>query len=149
MPSVGAVWGNTDSYDHVRCGAAARNRSCSRRCSPLTVEQVRKLSIATTSQPSASSCSHRCDPRNPAPLLHYLRSSVELRSVVNVFDPTAVRWVRGLDAVLHRLATGLRAERTEHDDDLADPLLGTLDDFRVGYDTVKQALSEMMPPLEG
>ena len=33
----------------------------------LSVLPVTRLSTATTSYPSASSRSHRCDPRNPAP----------------------------------------------------------------------------------
>src|ERR1019366_9208443 len=44
-----------------------RKRSGSRRCSMLASEPVSRLSTQMTRFPRASSSSHRCEPRNPAP----------------------------------------------------------------------------------
>src|SRR5712692_9492829 len=44
-----------------------RNCSLRSRCATLASLTVTRLSTQSTSQPLASSLSHKCDPRNPAP----------------------------------------------------------------------------------
>jgi protein-tyrosine phosphatase len=53
----------------------------------------------------------------------------------------------GPDALAQHLAAALGDHPLEHDDDLPDPIAGTIDDFRTCRTQVADALSAIVPPL--
>jgi protein-tyrosine phosphatase len=53
----------------------------------------------------------------------------------------------GPAGLAEHLATALHDHPLEHDDDLPDPLLGTIDDFRACRERVAQALDGLVPAL--
>jgi protein-tyrosine phosphatase len=60
-------------------------------------------------------------------------------------DPA--RAALGPAGLAEHLAAALHAHPLEHDDDLPDPLLGTIDDFRACRERVAQALDGLVPAL--
>src|SRR4051794_17034374 len=53
----------------------------------------------------------------------------------------------GPTALAEHLSAALDADPSEHDDDLPDPLYGTLADFRVCRETARDALAVLVPSL--
>jgi protein-tyrosine-phosphatase len=53
----------------------------------------------------------------------------------------------GPAGLTEHLAAALHAHPLEHDDDLPDPLLGTIDDFRACRTQVEEALGALVPAL--
>ena len=75
-----------------RRGASARNAGCRADAATLSLVPVKKLSTQSTSCPSASSRSHRCEPRKPAPPVTRTR----LRSIMG-FTSSEVPSAKGGD----------------------------------------------------
>src|SRR5579884_39036 len=73
-----------------------RKRRLSIRCAMLSVLPVIKLSIATTSHPSASRRSQRCEPRKPAPPVTKTRGIISL--LMTLFH-TDREWPRPVSSI--------------------------------------------------